>query len=230
MPVKRLKQKTMKTSKTKKTKKTQKTKKTKKQTNKKSKSIMNSSTTTTVYSNMDSMYNNSNTHSSTFHNQKPTKYMNQQSLYDLITKISKERQNKTKSQTNLAARLMRMPSSKSNMSRISIMSKPKTYSKSVSSYYSTVMHNGETHNKGKKIVNESTNPNLEIDEMENGQVQHYMIPKNIIPYREPILEVLPMKKEPEIVLEYYPYSNQNKKYKIKSKKTTKTKKTKKTKK
>jgi hypothetical protein len=196
--------------------------KTKKQRNKKSKSIMNSSTT--VHSNMDSMYNNnSNTHSSTAYNQKPTKYMNQQSLYDLITKISKERENKTKSQTNLAARLMRMPSSKSNMLR---MSKPKTYAKSVSSYYSSVVHNGESHNKGKKIVNESTNPNLEIDEMKNGQVQHYMIPKNSISqYREPILEVLPPMKA-----EYYSNSNQNKKYKIKSKKTTKNTKHKKSKK
>ena len=184
---------------------------------------MNSSTT--VYSNMDTMYNNSNTYSdkinihSTTHNQKPTQHMNQQNLYDLIAKISKERQNKTKSQTNLAARLMRMPSSKSNISRISIVSKPKTYAKSVSSYYSSVMHNGETHNKGKKIVNESTNPNLEIDEMENDQVQHYMIPKNSISqYREPILEVIPMKEE------HYSNTNQNKKYKIKSKKTKKNKK------
>ena len=107
-----------------------------------------------------------------------------------------------------------MTSSKSNMSR---MSKPKTYAKSVSSYYSTVMHNGESHNKGKKIVNESTNPNLEIDEIENGQVQHYMIPKNSISqYREPILEVLPPMKA-----EYYSNSNQNKNYKMKSTKKQK---------
>ena len=221
MPIKRLKQKTTKKLKKTKTKKARTKKNTRKQkqkqknkklkSNSKSKSIMNS---TFVHSNMDSMYNNSSMNSSMNSSitqlQPQTHSMNQQNLLNLITKISQERQNQTKSQTNLPARLMRMPSS---MSR---MSKPKTYAKSVSSYYSTMTHNGESHNKGKKIVNESTKPYLEIDEMQDDQVQHYMLPKNSIPYKEPIQEVLPT-QAPKIVLEYYPHSRQNKKHKKKPK-------------
>ena len=217
MPIKRLKQKTTKKTKKTKTKKARTKKNTRKhkqknkklKSNSKSKSIMNS---TFVHSNMDSMYNNSSMNSSmnSSNIQPQTHHMNQQHLLNLITKISQERQNQTKSQTNLPARLMRMSSS---MSR---MSKPKTYAKSVSSYYSTMTHNGESHNKGKKIVNESTKPYLEIDEMRDGQVKHYMLPKNSIPYKEPIQEVLPI-QAPKIVLEYYPHSRQNKKHKKKPK-------------
>jgi hypothetical protein len=215
MPVKRLKYKTMKKSKKTKTKKARTKKNTRKQKQKnkkiksksKSKSIINS---TFVHSNMDSMYNNSSMNSiiNSRNIQPQTHHMNQQNLFNLITKISQERQNKTKSQTNLPARLMRIPSSMSKMSQ------PKTYAKSVSSYYSTMTHNGESHNKGKKIVNESTKPYLEIDEMRDGQIHHYMLPKNSIPYTEPIQEVLPI-QDPKIVLEYYPHSRQNKKHKKK---------------
>jgi hypothetical protein len=215
MPVKRLKQKTMKKHKKTKTKKTKTKKNTRKQKTAKSKSIMNSSMNSSIiHSNMDSMYNNSSMDSSNMKMQNHN--VSQQNLINLIAKISKERQNRTKSQSNLVARIMKMP----NMSR---MSKPKTYAKTVSSYYSTVSHNGESHNKGKKIVNESTNPYLEIDEMRDGQVKHYMLSKNSIPYREPIQEVLPrmnmqmQMQEPKILLEYYPHSRQNKKYKKKSK-------------
>ena len=223
MPIKRLKQKTMK-----KNKKTKNKKNTRKQKYKKSKPIVH---LPIVHSNMDSMYNNSSMDSSMNSSmdsimdssmdsrniQMQNRTMDQQKLLNLIAKISKERQNKTKSQTNLVAKIMKMPNS------IPIISKPKTYAKTVSSYYSTVSRNGESHNKGKKIINESTNPYLEIDEMRDGQVKHYILPKNSITYREPIQEVLPrmnmqmQMQEPKILLEYYPHSRQNKKYKKKSK-------------
>ena len=61
-----------------------------------------------------------------------------------------------------------------------------------------------------------TPPYLEIDEMRDGQIHHYMLPKNSIPYKEPIQEVLPT-QAPKIVLEYYPHSRQNKKHKKKPK-------------
>ena len=229
MPVKRLKTTTMKKNKKTKTKK-QTNKKTNKQ--KKNKSIINTSTdaSTIIHSNMDTMYNNNNNANSNIdsnilssNTQMQNHTMNQQKLVDLITKISQERKNKTKSQTNLVAKIMRIPSMSSSMSK---MTKPKTYAKSVSSYYSTMTHNGESHNKGKKVVNESTKPYLEIDELKDGQVQHYMLPKNSIHYRERIEEVVPI-KEPKIVLEYFPQSNKNKKYKKKTKTTKTTKKTKK---
>ena len=213
MPIKRLKTTTMK-----KNKKT----KTKKQTSKINKSNR-------IQSNMDSMYNNNNNYNNNSSNsnsnsnsnllfsniQMQNHTTNQQNLINLITKISQERKHKTKSQTNLVAKIMRLPSMDSRMS------KPKTYAKTESSYYSTMTHNGESHNKGKKIVNESTKPYLEIDEMQDDQVQHYMLPKNSIPYREPIQEDIPI-QEQKIILEYYPYSNQTKKTKT-SKKTKKTK-------
>ena len=57
--------------------------------------------------------------------------------------------------------------------------------KSVSSSYSSVMQDGHTRSKGKKIVNDSNKPYLQVDEMENGNTQHYMIPKNTINYQQP---------------------------------------------
>ena len=236
MPVKRLKTTTMKKNKKTKTKK-QINKHTNKQ--KKNKSIINTSTnaSTIIHSNMDTMYNNNNASNIdsnidsnilSSNTQMQNHTMNKQNLINLITKISQERKNKTKSQTNLVAKIMRLPSMSSKMSQ------PKTYAKSVSSYYSSITRNGKSHNKGKKIVNESTKPYLEIDEMQDGQIQHYMLPKNSIPYRESMQDVVPL-QEQKIVLDYYPYpysnqnQNKNKNYKMKTKKTKKVKKTKKNK-
>ena len=66
------------------------------------------------------------------------------------------------------------------------MQKPQSYAKSVSSSYSSVMRNGEEHSKGKQIINNSTKPFIQIDEMLDGQVHHYMVPKNTIPYTQPM--------------------------------------------
>ena len=90
--------------------------------------------------------------------------------------ITQERKNKTKSQSNLPARLMGMNK----------MSNPQSYSKSVSSSYSSIIHNGHKHIKGKEVINDSTKPFIKINEMEDGSVNHYMVPKNTIPYNQPM--------------------------------------------
>ena len=55
-----------------------------------------------------------------------------------------------------------------------------SFSKTVSSSFSSVMHDGHTHSKGNKIVNDSNKPYLQIDEMLDGNTQHYYIPKSTI--------------------------------------------------
>jgi hypothetical protein len=105
------------------------------------------------------------------------KIHNQQKLIDLITMISQARKNKNKSRNNLPARLMKM----------SNMEKPRSYEKSISSSYSSIMHNGEEHNKGKEIINDSTKPFIQINEMKDGEIQHYMVPKNTISYNKPTI-------------------------------------------
>ena len=50
----------------------------------------------------------------------------------------------------------------------------------MSSSFSSVMRNGHTHSKGNKIVNDSNKPYLQIDEMLDGNTQHYYIPKSTI--------------------------------------------------
>jgi hypothetical protein len=115
-----------------------------------------------------------NTHTKSIYSNKGQ--TNQQhNLIDLISMISQARKNKTKSQSNLPARLMKM-----NMDK-----KSKNYEKSVSSSYSSVMHNGHKHIKGKQVINNSSEPFIKINEMEDGQVHHYMVPKNNIPYKQP---------------------------------------------
>jgi len=101
----------------------------------------------------------------------------QHNLIDLISMITQERKNKTKSQSNLPARLM-------GINKINKTSKPQSYSKSVSSSYSSIMHNGQKHIKGKEVINDSTKPFIKINEMEDGSVNHYMVPKNTIPYNQ----------------------------------------------
>ena len=96
-------------------------------------------------------------------------------LIDLINMITQARQNKTKSQTNLAARMI-------NMNK----QEPKSYSKSVSSTFTGLVQDGHKHVKGKQVINNSTKPFLEINEMQDGQVEHFMIPKNTIPYEKPM--------------------------------------------
>ena len=98
-------------------------------------------------------------------------------LLKLFSNINNNRKNLSKSQSNLPAQLINI-----NSKNITPLSN-KVIAKSVSSTFSSVIHNGHRHSQGKQIVNDSTKPYLQIDEMENGNIQHYMIPKKTIPYQ-----------------------------------------------
>jgi len=103
-------------------------------------------------------------------------------ILDIINRLSQASRNISMSQSNLPSRLMKINGPTQDYE--------KDYKKSVSSTYSTVMQNGRRHSKGKKIVNNSTKPYIEIDEMENGDVQHYMIPRqNVNMMRRPMLSM-----------------------------------------
>ena len=110
---------------------------------------------------------------------------NHESLLDLIKNMSISRNNISKSQNNLPAHLMKMerkhPHSKP---KVFTKSFSKSFSNSASSYYSSVMKNGKTktHSEAKEIINNSTKPFIEIKEMDDGTIRHYMVPKNTIQY------------------------------------------------
>ena len=101
------------------------------------------------------------------------------------------RNNISKSQNNLPAHLINMnkKNNKTNKTNIqpNVFTKSfnKSFSKSATSSYSSVMKNGKTkiHSEGKEIINNSTKPFIEIHEMDNGSIKHYMVPKNSIPYK-----------------------------------------------
>ena len=111
---------------------------------------------------------------------KPRNMISKERLINLVNDINTTRKDLSKMQTNLPARLMQL-NNKSNQQKQKQNSQ--VYAKSVSSTFSSMMHNGHTHSQGKKIINDSTKPYVQIDEMQNGNVQHYMIPKNTIPYK-----------------------------------------------
>ena len=94
-------------------------------------------------------------------------------LANLLNTISNNRSTMTKSEINLPARLLQNGNRLSNQN-----SNPLMFSKSISSSYSSSMHNGEVHTTGKEVVNDSTNPYIQVAELHNGQVEHYMIPRN----------------------------------------------------
>lgn len=100
--------------------------------------------------------------------------INHSRLLHLVNDINTTRKDLTKMQTNLPAKLMQINAKPT---------KPQVYAKSVSSSFSSIMHNGHTHSQGKQVVNDSTKPYVRIDEMLNGDVKHYMVPKNTIPYK-----------------------------------------------
>lgn len=111
------------------------------------------------------------------------KMMSSKSLGDLIVNTMNSRKDLTKSETNLPAKLLAM-----NMANRPIRPIQQSYSKSVSSTYSSSMHNGEVHSEGKQIVNDSTKPFIQVAEMHNGQVENFMIPRNQSPHSSnPIL-------------------------------------------
>lgn len=103
-----------------------------------------------------------------------THMISNERLHNLVNDINTTRKDLTKMQTNLPAKLMQINAKPT---------KPQVYAKSVSSSFSSIMHNGHTHSQGKQVVNDSTKPYVRIDEMLNGDVKHYMVPKNTIPYK-----------------------------------------------
>jgi len=96
-------------------------------------------------------------------------------LANLLNTISNNRSTMTKSEINLPARLLQNGNKLSNQHP---QSKPLIVSKSISSSYAASMQNGEVHTTGKEVVNDSTNPYIQVAELHNGQVEHYMIPRN----------------------------------------------------
>jgi hypothetical protein len=107
------------------------------------------------------------------HSQHHKKDKKDSKLLDLFRTLSSKRKSIAKHQNNLTAKLIRLEDEEKGMQE----SQPKVYSKSVSSSYSSLIENGHKHQHGKEIVNESTKPFIEVREMENGHLAHYMIPK-----------------------------------------------------
>lgn len=172
------------------------------------------------------------------HTQHPhTQPHKHQSILDIINYLSLHRNNLRKSQNNLPAHLMKLKStSTSSLRKPEIHNaqqaqQPKvftnSFSKSMSSSFSTVTKNGETHNKGKTVINNSTQPFIEIKEIENNNVRHYMVPKNTIPYKSNLIMANKSKKYKQ---KKSPKTKKSKSHKPKKSKNLKTKKLPKTKK
>ena len=102
---------------------------------------------------------------------KSLKSSKQSQIINIFEKLSSSRNNIAKSRNNLPAKIMELNGQETTS---------KSYSKSVSSTYSQVMHDGHIHTEGKQVINDSTKPFVLINEMQNGSVQHYMMPKNNI--------------------------------------------------
>ena len=126
-----------------------------------------------------------------------------QSILDIIQKLSVHRNNLRKSQNNLPAHLMKLKSTSSSSLQHAQYAQhaqqakvfSNSVSKSMSSSFSSVTKNGETHKKGKTIINNSTRPFIEIKEMDNNNIKHYMVPKNTIPYKSNLIMVKKSKKQ-----------------------------------
>ena len=103
-----------------------------------------------------------------------------QSIINVINSLSNARNKHTfsKSRNNLPAQLMTIDKKNTKTSKHS--SKPQVFNRTFksSSSFSSITQNGETHSEGKKVINNSLNPFIVINEMKNGDVQHYIIPKN----------------------------------------------------
>ena len=108
-----------------------------------------------------------------------------QTIITIINSLNKSKKNHTfdKSRNNLPAQLMIIDKQTKKVSLPS--SKPQVVNRTLksSSSFTSITQNGETHLEGKKIINNSLNPFIEIKEMNNGEVQHYMIPKNTLSYK-----------------------------------------------
>lgn len=94
----------------------------------------------------------------------------------LLNNISNNRSGLVKSDINLPARLMVNEKMKSSSNTINL--KPQIYSKSISSSFSSTMHNGHMHSVGKEVINDSSKPYIQVAELYNGHLDKYMIPRN----------------------------------------------------
>jgi hypothetical protein len=125
-------------------------------------------------------------------------------IANLLEKISNNRMSYTRSDSNLPAKLIKM-----EMDNF--------YSKSVSSIYTNIRKNGKTHQHGKRLINNSRNPFILVDEMKDGKIEHYYIPKKHIKnYKAPGTSIIPI-----------PKSSKTKRKNEKTKKSKKTKQAKK---
>ena len=106
-----------------------------------------------------------------------------QNIINVINSLSNSRNKHTfdKSRNNLPAQLMTIDKKNKTISKHSskYSSKPQVFNRTFksSSSFSSITQNGETHSEGKKVINNSLNPFIVINEMKNGDVQHYIIPK-----------------------------------------------------
>jgi len=102
-----------------------------------------------------------------------------QNIINVINSLSHSRNKHSfsKSRNNLPAQLMTIDRKNKTTSKHS--SKPQVFNRTFksSSSFSSITQNGETHSEGKKVINNSLNPFIVINEMKNGDVQHYMIPR-----------------------------------------------------
>ena len=115
-----------------------------------------------------------------------------QNIINVINSLSNSRNKHSfsKSRNNLPAQLMNINKKSQHISTSTSKKCKKSINPHVvnrtfksSSSFSSITQNGETHSKGKKIINNSLKPFIEIKEMENGNIQHYVIPKNTISYK-----------------------------------------------
>lgn len=95
----------------------------------------------------------------------------QSKILNIFQRLSNSRNHLTKMSNNLPAKLV-------HLNNYSGEGNGNVIKKSVSSTYTQVMHDGHMHVKGKQVINDSTKPFVLINEMENGDVQHYMMPRN----------------------------------------------------
>jgi len=92
-------------------------------------------------------------------------------LAKLLNIISNNRRSMSKAEINLPARLMQNMNMHHENQQVD-------YSKTVSSTFTSSMHDGEMHSAGKEIIDDSTRPYIQIAELHNGQVERYMIPRH----------------------------------------------------
>lgn len=93
------------------------------------------------------------------------------SLKKLISKTIAERKDLSKSQNNLAAKIIEINNKQATLPNYS-------YSKSISSSYSTTIHNGEVNRAGKEVIDDSTKPFIQVSELHNNHLDQYIIPRN----------------------------------------------------